>query len=151
MNSLIVFLLAIVALAIGYGWYARSIDRNVIQPDNKKATPAKMYMDGVDFTPANRNVLFGYQFKSVAALGPIVGPIVAVRWGWLPALIWILLGTFFIGWVQDYSSIIISVREEGQTFGALSYRLISPRARGILLIFIYCYLLLIMGAFGKIV
>ena len=151
MNSLIVFLLAIVALAIGYGWYARRIDRNVIQPDNKKATPAKMYMDGVDFIPANRNVLFGYQFKSVAALGPIVGPIVAVRWGWLPALLWILLGTFFIGWVQDYSSIMISVREEGQTFGALSYRLVSPRARGILLVFLYCYLLLIMGAFGKIV
>ncbi len=110
-----------------------------------------MYMDGVDFTPANRNVLFGYQFKSIAALGPIVGPIVAVRWGWAPALLWIIFGTFFIGWVQDYASIVVGVREEGQTFGALSYRLISPRARGILLIFIYAYLLLIMGAFGKIV
>jgi carbon starvation protein len=80
-----------------------------------------------------------------------VGPIVAVRWGWLPALAWIILGTFFIGWVQDYSSIIIGVRSEGQTFGALSYRLVSPRSRNILLIFIYAYLLLIMGAFGKIV
>jgi len=110
-----------------------------------------MYMDGVDFTPANRNVLYGYQFKSIAALGPIVGPIVAVRWGWLPALLWILLGTFFIGWVQDYASIVVGVRSEGQTFGALSYRLVSPRARSILLIFIYCYLWLIMGAFGKIV
>jgi carbon starvation protein len=110
-----------------------------------------MYMDGVDFTPANRNVLFGYQFKSIAALGPIVGPIVAIRYGWLPALLWIILGTSFIGWVQDYASIVVGVREEGQTFGALSYRLISPRARSILLIFIYAYLLLIMGAFGKIV
>jgi carbon starvation protein len=110
-----------------------------------------MYMDGVDFTPANRNVLFGYQFKSVAALGPIVGPIVAVRWGWLPALLWVVLGTMFIGWVQDYASIMVGVREEGQTFGALSFRLISRRARTILLIFIYAYLLLIMAAFGKIV
>jgi len=107
-----------------------------------------MYMDGVDFIPANRNVLFGYQFKSIAALGPILGPIIAVQWGWLPALAWIILGTFFIGWVQDYSSIIMGVREEGQTFGALSYRLISPRARNILLAFIYVYLLMIMGAFG---
>jgi carbon starvation protein len=74
-----------------------------------------------------------------------------VRWGWLPALAWIILGTFFIGWVQDYSSIVIGVREDGQTFGALSYRLISHRSRNILLIFIYAYLLLIMGAFGKIV
>jgi carbon starvation protein len=151
MNSLFVLILAALGIAIGYGVYAKSIDRRIIQPDDSKATPATLYMDGVDFTPANRNVLFGYQFKSVAALGPIVGPIVAVRWGWLPALLWIVFGTFFIGWVQDYASIMIGVREEGQSFGALSYRLVSPRARSILLIFIYAYLLLIMGAFGKIV
>jgi carbon starvation protein len=151
MNSLIILLIGALGIAVGYGFYARTIDKNIIQPDPKKATPATMYMDGVDFTPASRNVLYGYQFKSIAALGPIVGPIVAVRWGWLPALIWIVFGTFFIGWVQDYSSIILGVREEGKTFGALSYKLISPRARTILLIFIYLYLLLIMGAFGKIV
>lgn len=76
-------------------------------------------MDSVDFTPANRNVLFGYQFKSVAALGPIVGPIATVRRGWLPALMWIVLGAMLIGWVQDYGSIVVSVRKDGQTFGAL--------------------------------
>jgi len=151
MNAIVALLIGGVAIALGYGVYARSINRSVIQPDDKKATPAKMYMDGVDFTPANRNVLFGYQFKSIAALGPITGPIVAVQWGWLPALLWVILGTFFIGWVQDYSSIMLGVREEGQTFGALSYRFVSPRARTILLTFIYFYLLLIMAAFGKIV
>jgi len=148
MNALVVLILAAIGIGVGYGVYAKSIDRKVIQPDPSKATPAKMYMDGVDFIPANRHVLFGYQFKSIAALGPILGPIIALQWGWLPALAWIILGTFFIGWVQDYSSIIVGVREEGQTFGALSYRLISPRARNILLAFIYIYLLMIMGAFG---
>lgn len=151
MNAVLTLVVGLVAIVAGYGWYARTINQRVIQPDDKKATPAKMFMDGVDFTPANRNVLFGYQFKSVAALGPITGPIVAVQWGWLPALLWIIFGTFFIGWVQDYTSIILGVREEGQSFGALSYRFISPRARNILLTFIYFYLLLIMGAFGKIV
>jgi carbon starvation protein len=151
MNAVFVLILGILGIVVGYGWYAKSIDRKIIQPDDSKTTPATMYMDGVDFTPANRNVLFGYQFKSVAALGPIVGPIVAVRWGWLPALLWVIFGTFFLGWVQDYASIILGVREDGQSFGALSYRLVSPRARTILLIFIYAYLLLIMGAFGKIV
>jgi len=82
MNSVFILILAILGMVAGYGWYAKSIDKKIIQPDNSKTTPATMYMDGVDFTPANRNVLFGYQFKSVAALGPIVGPIVAVRWGW---------------------------------------------------------------------
>jgi len=103
----------------------------------------------VDFSPASRNVLFGYQFKSIAALGPITGPIIAVQWGWLPALVWVILGTFFIGWVQDYGAMIMGVRREGDTMGALSYKLISPRARNILMIFIYFYLLLIMGAFGN--
>jgi len=151
MNAVLTLVLSFVGIAIGYGFYAKTINAKVMQPDAKKATPAKMFMDGVDFSPANRNVLFGYQFKSIAALGPIVGPIVAVQWGWLPALLWIIFGTFFIGWVQDYSSIMLGVREEGQSFGALSYRFISPRARTILLTFIYFYLLLIMGAFGKIV
>ncbi|RME89509.1 MAG: hypothetical protein D6770_04295 [Anaerolineae bacterium] len=151
MNAVLTLILGFVGIAVGYGFYAKTINQKVIQPDPNKATPARMYMDGVDFTPANRNVLFGYQFKSIAALGPIVGPIVAVRWGWLPALLWVIFGTFFIGWVQDYSSIILGVREEGQSFGALSYRFVSPRARTLLLTFIYFYLLLIMGAFGKIV
>ena len=148
MNALLVLLIGAAAIVVGYGWYARYINRNIIQPDEKKTTPAKMFMDGVDFTPANRNVLFGYQFKSIAALGPLLGPIIAVQWGWLPALLWIILGTFFIGWVKDYSSIIMCVREEGQSFGALSYRLISPRAKTVLLTFIYFYLWLIMGSFG---
>ena len=149
MNSLIVLILGALGIGIGYGVYARRIDRDIVQPDPKKATPAKLYMDGVDFTPSSRNVLFGYQFKSIAALGPITGPIIAVQWGWLPALVWVILGTFFIGWVQDYGAMIMGVRREGDTMGALSYKLISPRARNILMIFIYFYLLLIMGAFGN--
>ncbi len=149
MNSILVLVVGGLAIALGYGWYARRIDRGVVDPDPSKATPAKMYMDGVDFTPASRNVLFGYQFKSIAALGPITGPIIAVQWGWLPALLWVILGTFFIGWVQDYGAMIMGVRSEGDTMGALSYKLVSPRARSILMIFIYFYLLLIMGAFGN--
>jgi len=149
MNSLLVLILAALGLGIGYGIYAKRIDKNIVQPNPDKATPAKMYMDGVDFTPASRNVLFGYQFKSVAALAPLTGPIIAVQWGWLPALLWIILGVFFIGWVQDYGAMIMGVRREGETMGALSYKLVSPRARTILMIFIYFYLLLIMGAFGN--
>jgi len=151
MNAILTLIIAAIGLGLGYFLYAKNINRNIIQPDDSKATPARMYMDGVDFTPAARNVLFGYQFKSIAALGPIGGPIVAAQWGWLPALLWIILGTFFIGWVQDYASIIVPMRSDGDTFGALSYKLISPRARGILLVFIYLYLLLIMGAFGQVI
>ena len=151
MSAILTLIIAAVGLGLGYFVYAKGINKSIIQPDDTKATPAKMYMDGVDFTPAGKNVLFGYQFKSIAALGPIGGPIVAAQWGWLPGLLWIILGTFFIGWVQDYASIIVPMRSEGDTFGALSYKLISPRARNILLVFIYLYLLLIMGAFGQVI
>jgi len=149
MNAIFVLILAALGIGVGYFIYARNIDTNIVQPDPEKATPAKMYMDGVDFTPASRNVLFGYQFKSVTALAPLTGPVIAVQWGWLPALLWILLGVFFIGWVQDYGAMMMSVRNDGSTMGALSYKLISPRAKSILMIFIYFYLLLIMGAFGN--
>ena len=149
MNAIFVLLLGAVGIGVGYFVYAKNVDKNIVQPNPDKATPAKMYMDGVDFTPASRNVLFGYQFKSVAALAPLTGPVIAVQWGWLPALAWIILGVFFIGWVQDYGAMIMGVRREGETMGALSYKLVSPRARTILMVFIYFYLLLIMGAFGN--
>ncbi|MDX9822910.1 MAG: carbon starvation CstA family protein [Syntrophales bacterium] len=151
MNSIVVLLLGFVVAFIGYRFYAKYIDEKIIKSDAKRATPAKMYMDGVEFMPTSKNILFGYQFKSIAGAAPIIGPIIAIQWGWLPALIWILAGAFFIGWVQDYSSAMMAMRNDGASFGGLSHRLISPRARIILLSFIYFYLLLIAGAFGNVV
>ncbi|MDR7545632.1 MAG: carbon starvation CstA family protein, partial [Armatimonadota bacterium] len=141
----------VVIVWLGYRYYASRVDRAVLQADPNRATPAKLYQDGVDFMPASGSVLFGYQFKSIAALGPIVGPIIGAQWGWLPAFLWLILGVFFIGWVQDYSTALMGLRSEGMTMGGLSYKLVSPRARSILLSFLYFYLLLIMGAFGAIV
>jgi carbon starvation protein len=151
MNSIIVLILGLVVFYVGYRIYAKYIDTKVIQADPKKATPAKMYMDGVEFMPTSKSILFGYQFKSIAGAAPVVGPILAIQWGWLPALLWILLGAFFIGWVQDYSSAMVAMRKDGASMGGLSYKLISPRARIVLLCFIYFFLLLVAGAFGNIV
>jgi len=151
MNSVVVVLIGLAVAFIGYRVYAKYIDTKIMKADPKKATPAKMYMDGVEFMPTSKSILFGYQFKSIAGAAPIIGPIMAIQWGWFPALIWILAGAFFIGWVQDYSSAMIAMRREGSSFGRLSHELISPRARVILLSFIYFYLLLIAGAFGNVV
>ena len=151
MNSVIVLVLGFIVAFIGYRFYAKYIDTKIIKSDPNRATPAKMYMDGVEFMPTSKNILFGYQFKSIAGAAPIIGPIIAIQWGWLPCLIWILGGALLIGWVQDYSSSMIAIRNEGASFGALSHKLVSPRARIILLSFIYFYLLLIAGAFGNVV
>jgi len=151
MNSLLAVIIGVVTVYLAYTLYARRIDRNVIQSDPKRATPATLYMDGVDFMPTNRNILFGYHFKSIAAAGPIVGAIVAASlWGWLPSIIWLVLGVTFIGWASDYSAIVLSVRNEGNSLSAVAHRLVSPRTRRVLLLFIFFYLLLVTGAFVSI-
>ncbi|HYA63904.1 MAG TPA: carbon starvation CstA family protein [Candidatus Sulfotelmatobacter sp.] len=148
MSAPVVVVLGAVMIYLGYTRYAQAIDRTVIQPDNKKATPARMYMDGVDFMPTSRNVLYGYHFKSIAAAGPIVGPIAAATlWGWMPALLWLTLGVTFLGWASDYSAIMVAVRNDGNSLSAIAHRLIAPRTRVILFVFIFFYLLLLAGAF----
>jgi carbon starvation protein len=123
MNTLWVVLVGGVMLYLIYTLYARRIDKEIIQSDAKKATPAKMYMDGVDFMPTNRNVLYGYHFKSITAAGPIIGVILAASiWGWLPAILWLILGVTFIGWASDYSAIMLSVRNDGNSLSAVAYR-----------------------------
>jgi carbon starvation protein len=148
MNTFWIVVIGVVAAYLAYNFYARRIDRNVIQSDAKRATPAKMYMDGVDFMPTSRNVLFGYHFKAIAAAGPIVGPITAANlWGWSPSLAWLVLGVSFIGWVSDYSAIMVAVRNDGNSLSAIAHRLIAPRTRTILFVFIFFYLMLLAGAF----
>ena len=148
MTAPVVVVLGAVMIYLGYTRYARHIDREVIRPDDKKATPARLYMDGVDFMPTSRNILYGYHFKSIAAAGPIVGPIAAATlWGWMPALLWLTLGVTFLGWASDYSAIMVAVRNDGNSLSAIAHRLIAPRARVILFVFIFFYLLLLAGAF----
>ena len=148
MNSFWIVVLSVLTTYLVYNFYARRVDRNVIQPDPKRATPARMYMDGVDFMPTSRNVLFGYHFKAIAAAGPIVGPITAANlWGWAPSLAWLILGVSFIGWASDYSAIMVAVRNDGNSLSAIAHRLIAPRTRMILFVFIFFYLMLLAGAF----
>jgi carbon starvation protein len=147
MNTLWMVLIAVLVIYVAYN-YARRVDRNVIQADAKRATPAKMYMDGVDFMPTSKNVLYGYHFKSIAAAGPIVGPITAANiWGWGPSLLWLVIGVSLIGWASDYSAIMVAVRNDGNSLSAISHKLIAPRTRRILFVFIFFYLMLLAGAF----
>ena len=148
MTTLWIVVIGVLTTYLAYNLYARRIDRNVIQADARRATPARMYMDGVDFMPTSRNVLFGYHFKAIAAAGPIVGPITAANlWGWSPALAWLIIGVSFIGWVSDYSAIMVAVRNDGNSLSAIAHKLIAPRTRTILFVFIFFYLMLLAGAF----
>lgn len=151
-NVLVAMVIGAAAIFVGYTFYAKRVDRAVIQPDPKRATPATMYMDGVDFVPTSRNVLYGYHFKSIAAAGPIVGAITAgPLWGWVPALLWLVGGVMFMGWASDYSAIAVSVRNDGNSLSAIAHKFIAPRTRRIMFVFIFFYLVLVAGAFGNLV
>src|SRR3972149_11547022 len=144
MNTLFIVVIGAAVIYLAYNFYARRIDRTIIQASASRATPAKLYMDGVDFSPTTRNVLYGYPFKSIAAAGPIVGVITAANlWGWLPAILWLVIGVSFIGWASDYSAIMLSVRDDGNSLSALSHKVIAPRTRTVLFVFIFFYLLLV--------
>lgn len=131
-----------------YMTYSRYIDRKIWASDPNKPTPAKMYFDGVEYFPVSKYVLFGYQFKSVAALGPIVGPLTAVLFfGWIPALLWVIFGNMFIGWAQDYSTMFMSIRSEGRSMGPITYKLLGARSRTILLVYLIFYLIIITAVF----
>ncbi len=140
-------LLALVAYGIAYFGYGKWFDRTVWKPEAKRTTPAHMYTDGVEYFPVTKYVLWGYQFKSVAALGPILGPFIAINYGWAPALAWIILGNFFIGWLQDYGSIMLSIRNGGRSFGPITYEFTGNSGRNTLLGFILFYLLIISATF----
>jgi carbon starvation protein len=151
-NSLWTVVVGAAVILVAYHVYAKRIDRAVVQADERRTTPARTYVDRIDFIPTSRVVLFAYHSKSIATAGAILGVVIAAQlWGWLPALLWLVVGVSFIGWVSDYTAVMLSVRNEGNSLPAISQRLISPRSRTILFSVILVYLLLMAGAFVGIV
>ena len=114
---------------VAFRFYARWIERRVYETDNDEPTPAHTATDGIDFVPCRRHVLFGHHFCSVAGAAPIVGPAIAVIWGWLPALLWVVLGTVFIGAVHDFGALALSAKRGGRTMGDLAGEILGPRAQ----------------------
>jgi len=146
-ESLIVMLSGIIVYGVVYQFYVKWFDKNVIQTDPTRPTPAHTYMDGVEFFPSNKYVMLGWHWKSIAALGPVTGPAVAIVWGWLPGFLWILIGNSLMGWLHDYNSMVSSVRNEGASLGPMTYQLVGSRARRTLVWFLGFYTILVIAAF----
>lgn len=152
MNTLSVALFGIVWLIFGYYWYGNIIKNKVIHSDDKNITPATEINDGEDYVPTKSAVLFGHHFASIAGAGPIVGPIIAFAlFGWLPAIIWILVGSVFIGAVHDYSSLMLSVRHKGLSIVDISDKVISVRSRHIFSFFVWVTLVSIQAVFADLI
>jgi carbon starvation protein len=148
----VVILLVVLALfAAGYRFYASYLAEQVYVLDDAIPTPAHTMHDGVDFVPTNKHVLFGHHFTSVAGAAPIVGPAIAVLWGWVPALLWVVLGTIFAAGVHDFGSIVVSIRNRAQNIGTLTRSVINPRSRTLFLAIIFFLLTLVNAVFAVVI
>ena len=148
------FLIAIgsfLGFIVAYNTYGRWIARQVFGLDAAATVPSKALEDGVDFVPSKKSIVFGHHFTSIAGTGPIVGPAIAVFWGWLPALLWVLFGSIFIGAVHDFGSLVVSMRNRGQTVGEVAGRMISPRTRILFLLALFFALTVVLGIFGLVI
>jgi carbon starvation protein len=152
MNAVIVAIIGLILFAAGYYFYASFIEKKVWQVDFKKKTPAVLKDDGLDYIPAKHwTVLFGHHFASIAGAGPIIGPVIACAlFGWGPALLWIVIGSIFIGGVHDFSSLMLSLRHHGQTVGRVTEDVLGRRSRIVFSLFLWLALILVVAVFAAV-
>ena len=151
MSALVLMVVGLGAFTTGYLLYSRFISEHIFRLDSEFRTPAHVQEDGVDFVPTNRWVLWGHHFTSVAGAAPIVGPAIAVIWGWLPAFLWVTLGTVFFAGIHDAGALWASVRNEGKSIGALTESVVGQRARSLFMIVIFLLLLMVNAVFAIII
>ena len=151
MSTVIVAVLSFVGFILAYLTYGRWLGRKIFNLNHKTRTPSHELNDGTDFVPTRRSVLFGHHFTSIAGTGPIVGPAIAVFWGWLPALLWVIFGSIFIGAVHDFGALVVSMRHQGRSVGDIAKDIISPRAQLLLLLLLATILALVLAVFGLVI
>ena len=148
MNSATVAVAVIVLYVLAYRFYSKFVSEKVFRVRDSETTPAHELGDGVDYVPAGRFVLFGHHFASIAGAAPIIGPAIAVFWGWLPAVVWVALGTVFIGAVHDFGALVLSARKKGRSVGDLAGDFISPRGRTLFLLVVYFLVFFVIAVFA---
>ena len=150
MNGLVIILIGIVVLAAAYIFYGRWLARKW-GIDPKAKTPAYTKEDGVDYVPSSKFTVFSHQFSSIAGAGPVTGPILASVFGWVPVLLWLLVGGIFFGAVQDFGSLYASVKNEGKSIGMIVEKYIGKIGRKLFMIFCWLFTLLVIAAFTDMV
>ncbi len=151
MSTLLIAIASFLGFLIAYHTYGRWLAGKVFRLDPIAVVPSCQLRDDVDYVPTKRAVIFGHHFTSIAGTGPIVGPAIAVFWGWLPALLWVLFGCIFIGAVHDFGALVVSLRNRGQTVGEIAGRIITPRARLLFLLILFFSLTIVLAIFGLVI
>ena len=151
MQTLLIALGALVGYVIAYHTYGRWLSKKIFQLDPQAAVPSVQLNDDRDFVPTSKSVLFGHHFTSIAGTGPIVGPAIAVMWGWLPALLWVLIGSVLVGAVHDFGALVVSMRSHGQTVGDVAGRVLNKRVRLLFLLILFMALTIVLAIFGLVI
>ncbi|MBG89758.1 MAG: carbon starvation protein A [Verrucomicrobiales bacterium] len=151
METLAIALLAGVGFIVAYHTYGRWLGGKIFALSAQAICPSEKYKDGVDYVPTDKGVVFGHHFTSIAGTGPIVGPAIAVMWGWVPALLWVVLGSIFIGAVHDFGALVVSLRNKGQTVGDVAGRVMKPRVRLLFLSILFMALTIVLAIFGLVI
>ena len=148
MNAAVIAIIVLVLYFLGYKFYSSFLSKRIFGLSEDEITPANEINDGMDFVPSKKQVLFGHHFASIAGAAPIIGPAIAVFWGWLPAIIWVVLGTIFMGAVHDFGALVVSARNKGRSVGDLAGFFINPRARTLFMIIVYFLIFFVMAVFA---
>ena len=152
MSSIILVIAGLFVFFIGYKFYSNFLGQKIYEIDESSLSmPSSSFEDGVDYIPTKKHILFGHHFTSIAGAAPIVGPCVAAYWGWLPALLWILFGTVFMGAVHDFGALVTSVKEKGRSIADIASLTISDRARSMFLVFVILLVWLVLAVFAMVI
>jgi carbon starvation protein len=151
MSTLLIAVGAFIGYIIAYHTYGRWLSQRIFNLDPHADVPSVVLNDDRDFVPTAKSVVFGHHFTSIAGTGPIVGPAIAIMWGWVPALVWVLFGSVFIGAVHDFGALVISLRNRGQTVGDIAGRLLNPRVRFLFLAILLFSLWIVLAIFGLVI
>lgn len=151
MSSVWIIVIAVIAFAAAYKFYGDFIVKKIFKANPENPVPSAELRDDIDYVPTRKEVLFGHHFASIAGTGPILGPAIAIIWGWVPALVWVVIGSIFAGAVHDFAALIISVRKRGVSIGDLTRSLINPRVHTIFLFVIFFSLWIVVAIFGMII
>ncbi len=151
MNAALLAALVFVIFALGYRFYSSWLATHVFGLERDEPVPSRELEDGIDYVPARLHVLWGHHFASIAGAAPIVGPAIAVIWGWVPALIWVSLGTVCMGAAHDFSALVISARHRGRSIGDVAGAVIGPRVRALFLIVISLLIWVVLAVFAYII
>ncbi len=151
MDAIIIMVVAFVGYLLAYRLYGRFVGRKIFALSNAAKTPAVAMEDGQDYVPTRKGIIFGHHFTSIAGTGPIVGPAIAIIWGWVPALIWVFVGTIVMGAVHDFGALVMSMRNQGKSISEITSKYVNARTRTIFFLVVLLELWIVIAVFGLVI